>query len=91
MTVRELIEFLKTHDPNMPVAFSLWQPDDVRWHAEENDIELSEDEIANVLGIMHHKQDASLGLSWTTLECAVERVLEDKEQEDETCCDSVLQ
>lgn len=79
MTVRELIEYLKTYDSNMPLAFSLWQPDDVRWHAEENGIKLSEDEISNVLGIMHDKQDASLGLSWTTLECAVEQVIENKE------------
>ncbi len=73
-TVAEQIEHLKTYDPSMPCAMAFWQPDDVKAQARQMNVTLTDEQIGDVLYTVHSKQDCEYGISWTTIQCAIEHL-----------------
>lgn len=67
-TIKELIEHLKGYDETAIVAYDLWQTDDVFQRAKERDIEISKEEAEAIIEQMDGAKDASLGLTWDTID-----------------------
>ena len=56
---------------------SIWVIDDVKHMAEQMGKTLSHDQQIEALGDVEHAFDASLGISWDSLEYAIDQITED--------------
>lgn len=54
----------------------VWQADDVEMRAEERDIELTPEQVGDILHLLDHKHDASLGVSWDTIDYYIDEAVE---------------
>ena len=83
MTIGDLITHLvKNYSDDTPVAFSLWLPADVEHIADKIGVELTTEQIADVLCLVDNAHDAELGISWTTIENAVRLVVSEENKHD---------
>lgn len=57
----------------------LWHLDDVRGKAKEMGVELTDDEVAQVLAEVGHDFDAEHGISWFNIENRIQLLIENKE------------
>lgn len=67
-TVQEVIGRLNARDPNEVVAVAIWCVEDVLARAEERGIKISKEQAEEILDEIDRKQDASLGISWDTID-----------------------
>ena len=75
--LKELID--QMGGDNAEFAYSLWQVEDVKDYCKTNNIiELTDEECKEVISIMHENYDASYGMTWTLLGCAIEDLLSNK-------------
>jgi len=51
-----------------------WCDEDVIWQAKQMGIKLTKKKIGEVLDLIKRKHDAELGISWVTLECAINAI-----------------
>ena len=75
MKVKEVIEHLQHYDPNMPIAYSLWQPGDI--HARANDmagVKLTNEEIGEIINGL--KLDLHYEAIWEHIEMLIDDILE---------------
>ena len=62
----------------------VWCDDDVRQQMsdmnerDDTDIELTPEEISDVLSLMESEHDASMGLSWDTIEYHIDTILSER-------------
>jgi len=68
-TVKEVIEHLKKYPEDLHVAVAIWQEDDVIEFAKENDIKVTRKQAQDIIDRMDRKQDCTMGITWTTIEC----------------------
>ncbi|MBA7676506.1 hypothetical protein ES703_84748 [subsurface metagenome] len=67
-TVKDHIEHLKnSYKPEDVVAVAIWQVDDVLEQAEQRGIKVTKEQAENILAVIDRRQDASLGISWDTI------------------------
>jgi hypothetical protein len=57
----------------------IWTTEDVHVKAEENDIELTEEQAIKVLEYISNHHDCSYGVNWDTIDCSIDEVLENWE------------
>jgi len=77
-TAKEHIEWLKQHYKDDEVlAVAIWQVDDVLVQAEERGIKVSKEQAEDILERIDRMQDATLGITWDTIDCYLDE-LEDK-------------
>ena len=50
------------------VLASVWTDEDVQGRADEMEIELSKEQIQDVLSLLDSKHDASVGINWDTID-----------------------
>lgn len=74
--MKEVIEHLKSYPPEMHVAVAIWQVCDVQERAKERGIKLTTEQVEAIIDRMHRKQDATLGISWDTIDCYIDDCLE---------------
>ncbi len=55
-------------EPTDIVAMTIWTEDDVLGKAKERGIALAKEQAGEILDRMDHKQDASIGISWDTID-----------------------
>ena len=55
-----------------------WTDDDVRTQAENDNVVLSKKEISNVLSLMEHDHDATIGINWDTISYCIQRIIEER-------------
>jgi hypothetical protein len=55
-------------EPTDIVAMAIWTEDDVLGKAKERRIALTEEQAQEILETIDHKQDASIGISWDTID-----------------------
>ena len=55
-----------------------WSYEDVRERAKERDIHLSEQQCIDILADVDHYKDASIGISWDTLDAYTDMYLEEE-------------
>jgi len=80
MTIRELREHIKDYDDNMPCAWALWLPSDVRAIELVEKVELLDEEVEEILDDVHSHQDAEFGITWESIRCAVQDFVRDKQE-----------
>jgi hypothetical protein len=68
MMIGELIDYLRTLDPDDPVAAGIWIKSDVEKCAADLGIALGNDDIAAILDAIHDDHDACHGITWDTIE-----------------------
>lgn len=74
-TVKELIEHLKRmYADDCVVAVAIWQTDDVMTQAKERGIEITEEQAEEIIHRIDRKQDATLGISWDTIDCYLDEL-----------------
>ncbi len=81
MTVNDLIETLNQLPSEQPIAYVLWEPADVKAEAESMNIELAEHEIVDILFDMQDNADSEFGMTWTSVRCSIENILENNKNE----------
>lgn len=64
MRVKEAIEHLKAKDPEETICMVIWLKEDVQSQGEG----VSDEEAVNILDAMENDHDASLGITWDTIE-----------------------
>lgn len=78
MKIKDLMNHLKQYDPELDCAYSLWIPDDVIETAQNLGVNISNEQIEEVLYIVNESHDANYGISWQTLEYAIDNVVNQK-------------
>jgi len=77
-TAKEYIDRLQRfYKDDDVLAIAIWCADDVRARAGDMDIELTDEQVDNVLSYVENKQDANLGITWDTLDFWIEKVVEE--------------
>ena len=78
-TVADLKKHLNDHYKDTDhIAYSIWQVDDVHTTAECKGVDLNNEQANDVLDYVNSHEDCELGLSWTTVSCAIDNILEQK-------------
>lgn len=76
MKIRELIDHLNTYDPEQEVAYDLWTIEDVECQLDERNEVMTEAEMIEVIELVEGTKDATLGINWTTIDCAIDEVID---------------
>lgn len=73
-TVKEHLESMKDlyKNPDEHIAVHLWSADDVLGKALDMKIKISKRKANDIIDNIHRHCDSSLGITWTTIECALE-------------------
>ena len=67
-TIKDLIAHLEGYaDKDTPIAYILWNVDDVKHAAENNGVVLTDEEIDEVLYLVEKQHDCNYGITWDTL------------------------
>jgi len=82
MTVNDLIERLRALPNKRPIAYVLWQPADVEVEAESMCVEINEQEVEDVLFDMQDNADCEFGMTWTSVRCSIENIMENRNNEE---------
>lgn len=70
--VRELVEWLnQQYAPEQPIAYALWNLDDVFEVAEQQDKTLTSTEAEDVLQLVHDRQEGDTGITWSFIEACL--------------------
>ena len=64
-------------NPTQKISIT-WAIEDVLQMAEEMDVELTDEEAGEILENIERHHDAELGISWTTIQCAIEDHMHDR-------------
>lgn len=71
-TIRKEIERLqRQYADNLDehVAVAVWSEDDVLGRAKEREIKITKEKAQEIIDRIDRKQDATLGISWDTIDC----------------------
>jgi hypothetical protein len=68
-TVKEAIKHLQTYKPNDVIALIVWGVEDVKERAKERKIKITTAEAKEIVERLEEKHDASIGVSWNTIDC----------------------
>ena len=68
----------------------VWETEDVLNVAENMGREITEEQAKNILYYIFNHHDTNLGITWTTLECAIEDYLKDNDVKHEEFCAKVV-
>ena len=63
------------------MAWSIWQVEDVYSRASEMNFDISEQEAADVLSTINNNHDATLGISWETIDFWLDELRREKEND----------
>jgi hypothetical protein len=71
-TVASVIEHLQGYKPDEHIATAIWCEEDVLGRAKEMGIKITRKKVQEILDDIEQHHDAELGISWMTLDCAIE-------------------
>lgn len=84
MKAKEAIEKLLGYDPEEEVCMILWNRDDVMTRLDDQEIDYDDvppEMMRSILSIIERKHDAGIGITWDTIDYAIEcHLLRDKTQ-----------
>ena len=67
----------KGHVDYFPQACAIiWQPADIMSRACDNQLDISENDAIQILNVMESKKDASIGITWETIDYLVDELME---------------
>lgn len=70
-------EAIRKYDEDNPTAFG-FNHEDILSQAEEDGIELTEDEAKDIVGLIRSKGDVEIGISWDTISYFINLFVEEK-------------
>uniref|UniRef100_A0A6M3JZE4 Uncharacterized protein n=1 Tax=viral metagenome TaxID=1070528 RepID=A0A6M3JZE4_9ZZZZ len=74
-TVQKHIEHLqRTYEQGDVIAVAIWVVDDVLTRAKERKIKITKKQAEDILSTIERHQDATLGITWDTLDCYIDDV-----------------
>jgi len=80
-TVKELIKRLERYDKDMAICAHLFIPKDVKTYAETDmDVTLTDEEASDAIFYIENHIDSTIGITWETVECAIDEILEGREE-----------
>lgn len=68
-TAKEVIEHLQGYDEDEEIAVAIWSEVDVLERAKERNMTITKEQAKSIIDRIHRKQDATLGISWDTIDC----------------------
>jgi hypothetical protein len=71
-TVANVIEHLQGYKPTEHIATAIWCEEDVLGRAKELGKKITRKQAQDILDDIERHHDAELGISWTTLDCAIQ-------------------
>ena len=79
MTIRELIEHLKTYNPDDVIAYDLWSVEDVieEGNHHRDYATPTREQAEEVLFRMEHHKDCNVGLNWDYMNYHLDNVMSD--------------
>lgn len=77
-TIKEYIELLKACSPDDVVVCDIWYMSDAISRAKDRGITLTPVESKRVLTLMEENHNCELGLTYDTLDCAIDAVVEER-------------
>lgn len=86
-TVKSLIEMLqRNHYPDEVIAAQIWHTEDVLDQAKNRDpvVKLTKADAEQILEDLDRHQDASLGISWDTLDCHIDEFLREQKPKEKS-------
>lgn len=69
MLVKEALQKLQSMNPDETICMVLWQIDDVKSQSGH----ISDEDAAGVLDAMENNHDATLGITWDTIDCYLDQ------------------
>jgi hypothetical protein len=84
MTTREdAIKHIQNYNkPNEHICLIIWNVEDVLGRAKDRGMKITKNEAEEIIDIMEHRHDATIGVTWDTIDCYLGD-LDDKRQEEE--------
>lgn len=73
-TVASVIEHLQGYKPDEHIATAIWSEEDVLGRAKELRKKITRKQAQEILDEIEQHHDAELGISWATLDCAIEEL-----------------
>jgi uncharacterized protein YpuA (DUF1002 family) len=61
-----------------PVIIDRWNADDIQSVAENMDIDLTDDQVLEIMQIIVSSHDANFGINWDVIGSAIDYILENK-------------
>lgn len=72
---------IKRIDPNEHVCVIIWSVVDVIDRAKERHIKATRQEAEDIIDRMEDNHDVSLGITWDTIDCYLDEIKEEREEE----------
>jgi hypothetical protein len=64
MKVKDFIKRLETLNQDTEIVDMYWTEEDVTCQAKNDGIDLSDDEVVNIIGLLSSEHDANIGINW---------------------------
>jgi len=78
MKVQDVIEQLsQLYNKDDVILVHMWQPEDIIIQAKDRDIAISQKEAEDILGLIEHSIDCSIGVNWDVVDCFTDSYKED--------------
>ncbi len=79
-TVKDFIADLTNYyDPEDQIAISIWQTGDIVGRAKDRGMSVSQATAEDIIGKIHSNHDASIGISWDTIDYWLDTVAQESE------------
>jgi len=82
MKAKDATKWLETYDPEEEMCVLIWVGDDVRCVAKEKGMELTDEQVDEVVDTLHRRHDASIGVSWDVIDVNLDWIEFDDEEEE---------
>lgn len=73
-TVASVIQHLKGYKPDAHIAAPIWCEDDVLGRAKDLGKKVTRQQAREILDDIERHHDCELGITWMTLDCAIENL-----------------
>ena len=75
--VSEVIGHLqRNYRPEQHIAYAIWCEEDVMRRALKRKLSITKEQAESILDRMYAKHDAELGITWDTIDCALDELEE---------------
>jgi len=79
MIVKDFIKYLENnYNPNDNIAYDIWCKEDVEAVAKDLEIELTEDELDNIINKINKHKSAEEGINWYVIESHIKYINTEK-------------
>lgn len=74
-TAEEAIKDLQKYNPKDVLAVAVWSIEDVISRGKDRRMTITKEQAEEIIDMVDRKQDATLGISWDTIDAAIDEIL----------------